>query len=385
MRNASPVLFALCLAGGCQAKSAPPPKVATEEPASAAAATSDAGARTAPADDAAIEKLIAQLSDVDRAGIGYSPSVTGQQFLPAAAASDEQGMLLLGQLPPKRSPVLTRIVAAGAKAVPALLDCLDDATPTKLPPMKPMMWSANNNEYDFNRRTAVAPPAGVNRDEPPDGGVAYVVTVGDLCFVALGQIVNRSFAAVRYQPSGGLIISSPAGSAPLRDAARAEWSGLTAKSLRASLVRDFDKPDWEGRRAGALRRLAYYFPDAVAPLMKAELARPTFDVDAVQAEARALYGMSGAQRKAAFATFVKRHGPAARDGLLQALFADLSTQEAYEEKRISPPGTGSGYRARRCLVELYGYPGSVRAEKDKPYPEYSNSYERERLVEAAKR
>ncbi len=351
-------------------------------------ATSDAGAVTAPAvpaDGAVVDELIRQLSDVDQAGIGYSPSVTGQQFLPAAAASDEQGMLLLGQPPPKRSPVLTQIVAAGAKAVPALLDCLDDATPTKLPPMKAMMWSANNDEYDFNRRTAAVAPAGVNRDEPPEGGAAYVVTVGDLCFVALGQIVNRSFAAVRYQPTGGLIISSPAGSAPLRDAARAEWSGLTATSLRASLVRDFDKPDWEGRRVGALRRLAYYFPDAVAPLMKAELARPTFDVDRVQAQARALYRMGTAARKAAFAAFVKRYGPAAKDGLLQALFADLSTQEAYEDKRISPAGTGAGYRARACLVELYGYAGSVRAEKDRPYAEYSNSYERERLVEAAKR
>jgi len=209
--------------------------------------------------------------------------------------------------------------------------------------------------------------------------------VGDLCFVALGQIVNRSFAAVRYQPSGGLIISSPVSAAPLRDAARAEWSGLTARGLRASLVRDFQKPDWEGRRVGALRRLAYYFPDAVAPLMKAALAKPTFDVDAVQAEARWLYDMGKAKRKAAFAAFVKRHGPAGRDGLLQALFADLSTQEAHEEKRISPPGTGAGFRARECLVELYGYAATVRAERDKPYAEYSNSYERERLIEAAKR
>jgi hypothetical protein len=37
--------------------------------------------------------------------------------------------------------------------------------------------------------------------------IDHVVTVGDLCFVALGQIVNRSSAAVRHQPTGGLVIS----------------------------------------------------------------------------------------------------------------------------------------------------------------------------------
>src|SRR5690348_7210664 len=84
--------------------------------------------RPRPAVTQSFERDIAQLASIDAAGIGFSPSMTGMQFLPDPK-SDDQGMLLLGQAAPQRSAVLTRLVAAGADAVPALLRCLDDATP----------------------------------------------------------------------------------------------------------------------------------------------------------------------------------------------------------------------------------------------------------------
>jgi len=37
----------------------------------------------------------------------------------------------------------------------------------------------------------------------------YTVKVGDVCYAIIGQIVNRSLMAVRYQPSAGLVINSP--------------------------------------------------------------------------------------------------------------------------------------------------------------------------------
>jgi hypothetical protein len=325
---------------------------------------------------------IAALASIDASGIGFSPTMTGTQFLPDPN-SDEHGMLVLGQPPPERSAVLTRLVAGGADAVPALLRCLDNATPTKLPPVEAMMWQAQNDEYDVNRRTT-APPAGVNRDDQAQNPAPYVVTVGDLCFVALGQIVNRSFAAVRYQPTGGLIVNSPSASPALRHAVRAEWGSLTRASLRASLVRDFREPDWEGRRVGAMIRLAYYERDALKPLLDAELARPTYDVSDVDAFARSLYPAATADRARVFRAYVAAHGAAARDGIEQVLFADLDTQEAFEQKRISPATTGSDYRARECLVELYGRATSV-THRDRPYPAYSSTAERERLVKAMPR
>ena len=363
------------------AGSSPPPPA----PAPAPAAPAPAGPpRARPAATAAeVRALVAKLAEVDEAGIGFSPSVTGQQFLPVASA-DEQGMLLLGQAPPRRSPALTGLVEAGAVAVPVLLECLGDARPTQLPPMKAMMWSAADDEYDFNRRTGPA-PAGVNRSgASPQPPVEHRVTVGDLCFVALGQIVNRGFSAVRYQPTGGLMINSPPASPPLRDAIRAEWGGLDERRLRASLARDFEQPDHASRRTGAAVRLGYYFPDALAPLLAAELARPTYDSDAVQRHVRSLYAADPATRARRFRELVDAGGPAVKDGILAALFQDLDGQEAYEQKRVSPPTSGSDYRARECLIELYGYPPAVKAA-DRPYPSYRSRYERERLIEATSR
>jgi hypothetical protein len=323
------------------------------------------------------DQLVAQLASVDQTGIGFSPSVTGMQFLPIEA-SDEQSMLLLGRPPPVRSAILTQLVAGGAAALPALVRCIDDATPTRLPPMQGLMWTARNDEYDLNRRTTQLPP-GVDLDRPAESPAGYTVTVGDLCFVAIGQIVNRSFAAVRYQPSGGLIISSPVTSAALREAVRREWGATTHASLRASLIRDFTEPDFEMRREGALVRLAYFEPDAVKPLVDAELARPTYDSDAIATLVRHLYGQSQTMRANELAAYIANSGSAAaRDGVEQALFEDLAGQEAYEQKRVSPPTSGSTYRARECLVELYGRPPTVTS-KDRPYPTHSSKYERERL------
>src|SRR5688572_989074 len=127
----------LALAGLLAACSSSPPPPAAPPPPSPPSA-----ARAAPTvDRAELEQLVGRLRDTDAAGIGFSPSVTGSQFLPIAGA-DEQGMLLLGQPPPRRSPVLRRLVEAGAAAVPVLLDCLGDATATRVPPMKAMMWAA---------------------------------------------------------------------------------------------------------------------------------------------------------------------------------------------------------------------------------------------------
>jgi hypothetical protein len=92
------------------------------------------------------------------------------------------------------------------------------------------------DEYDYNRRTVARPPEGVNRDPWKSDGPApprdHVVTVGDLCFVALGQIVNRWFEAVRYQPTAIVMINSPTASAALKNAVRRDWATLTPDTHR---------------------------------------------------------------------------------------------------------------------------------------------------------
>jgi hypothetical protein len=176
-------------------------------------------------------------------------------------------------------------------------------------------------------------------------------------------------------------VSSPPASPALRSAARAEWKDLSAERLQASLVRDFAEPDHEWRGIGAIVRLGYYFPAAAKPLLDAELAKPVYDDDQVRAHVRSLYVSTNRTRD--LRAFVATHGEPARDGALRMLFEDLSTQIAYEEKRVTPATTGGDVRARECLVELFGYPKTVR-EADKPYPKYSSMYERERLVAATR-
>jgi hypothetical protein len=232
----------------------------------------------APATDE-METLIGQLRDVGSEGIGFSTSVSGWEFLPYPD-SGEAGAMLLGQAPPEPSPILRKVIEKGVAVVPALLAHIDDGRPTKLPPVKRMMWMNFADEYDYNRRLSKR-PVGVDR-RGADGGLRaafarrpspeeHVVTVGDLCFVALGQIVNRNFEAVRYQPTGGMVINSPSSSKALAAAARAEWGGLTPASHRERLVQDALQPDSGYRRIGAYYRLSFYYPDATEDVVQKTL------------------------------------------------------------------------------------------------------------------
>jgi hypothetical protein len=68
----------------------------------------------------------------------------------------------------------------------------------------------------------------------------YVVKVGDLCFVAVGQIVGRQVQAARSQMTSCTVINSPVEGAGLRDRVRAIWaSDDPARTLFDSLWTDY--------------------------------------------------------------------------------------------------------------------------------------------------
>jgi hypothetical protein len=312
------------------------------------------------ASDRRARGLVAALADVSEEGMGYSAAYTGTEFLPYPESSDA-GMLLLQRPPLVRSPALRAIVEMGAPAVPALLDCLSDARPTRVPPVRALMWTSFDDEYDFNRRTQRDPEP----MSPSRGRAApswdYVVKVGDLCFVALGQILNRSFSAVRYQPSGGLVVSSPPLSPALRLKTADGLRGFDAERHRDDLLRDFRLPDFAGRREGAALRA---LEEAAVELLQ----RDTYDPWAIRRFAREqLYAEPDPERRRAlFEGYVAEHGPGARGGLLVVLFEDLDTLEAQEEHRITPPLTEFNTQPRELFVSLFGFPPTVRAEA-RPY------------------
>ena len=71
-------------------------------------------------------------------------------------------------------------------------------------------------------------------DNVPDD---YAITVGDLCFVALGQIVNRRFNAERPFPSSGtLIVVRLPTRPPLRPTIVSEWGGLVTLERRQGIA-----------------------------------------------------------------------------------------------------------------------------------------------------
>jgi ankyrin repeat protein len=313
-----------------------------------------------------LEALIDKLPDVAEGDTGYMPSMSGSSFL--ALGTSQAGAMLLGQQPPASSVSVRELVKRGAAAVPALVAHLGDKRATKITINRESAFGLLyfTDEYDYNSRTTKRRPEGVNHDEwaKAKRSNSHTVTVGDLCFVALGQIVNRHFSAVRYQPSACIMINSPTASMALRQAIQKEWGDITQARHKESLVRDFVEPDSEYRRIGACLRLGYYYPEALEPLALKQLAAPRYDGFEVESLVREkLYRAKDArERKALFNAFVAKCGEAARQGCLLYLFEDLGIQEADEEGRLNPPLT-ERYPARACLVELYGYPQRVKSEE----------------------
>jgi ankyrin repeat protein len=331
-----------------------------------------------------ITALIDKLRTVADGDVGYIPTQSGGGFLPLGVS--ERGALLLGQRGPTTSGTMRELVKRGAAVVPQLIAHLDDKRVTKIAIKHEGGFGGIffNDEYDYNSRTNKQPPKGVNRDEHnvdkhPNN---HTVTVGDLCFVALGQIINRHFNAVRYQPTACIMINSPTYSEGLRKAVKQEWSDLTPQKHKESLIRDFSDPDYEGRRTGACLRLGYYYPEALEPLVLKQLAVPLYDVFEVSTLIRdKLYRTKDAkERKVLFDEFVAKRGEVARQGILLDLFHDLDMQEADEQGRVSPP-LKDKYAARVCLIELYGYPKNVKSEQ-RPHLLPTNQAMQARFIDA---
>ncbi len=176
--------------------------------------------------------------------------------------------------------------------------------------------------------------------------------MGDLCYVALGQIVNRNYIVggfIGYGPVGLVQSGSTTRSTFLRKQVIADWGRLTAEGHAATLINDFLKPDTEQRRIEAAIRLSYYYPRHLEPLALALIARPTYPADAVKQFVREkLYKTAdGGRRRELLAVFVKRYGEPARGGVERQLLEDHRSADAIDE-------SARARRALDLLVELFG-------------------------------
>jgi hypothetical protein len=141
-------------------------------------------------------------------------------------------------------------------------------------------------------------------------------------------------------------------------------------------------PDFEDRCNGACRRIAFYYPEALEPLVLKQLAVPTYDVFKINDFVRdELYpNKLPEKRRAMFDEFLRLNGPAFSDGVLLELFGDLDLQEADEQDRLSGPLKGK-YDARALLVQLFGFPDAV-SSTNKPYVTTWEASEEARFIKA---
>jgi hypothetical protein len=130
---------------------------------------------------------------------------------------------------------------------------------------------------------------------PPVKDGRHVVTVGDVCFVIIGQITGRpSYRVARYQPTAITIINSPTDDPALVKQVRAIWSAADPEQhLLDMLLLDFattvrwpEDATKEQRQeavtawfypSGAAMRLLYYFPAETGARVAQRLTRKADD------------------------------------------------------------------------------------------------------------
>jgi hypothetical protein len=198
-----------------------------------------------------------------------------------------------GRYEGKPPHALQNLVEKGPDALPFLLDALEDKRPTRFKLEIGVGIMSFGEELDGNplngleRRVLSKSKPRVQDEENQRRIRSYQLRVGDICFVAIGQIVGRSYHAIEafgLGSPGGYHINSPIHSEQMREQIRAVWSSQDpARKLIDSLLLDYSTQGkfngkslkgWDegsNRQVDAVVRLLYYFPKETTPLITARL------------------------------------------------------------------------------------------------------------------
>lgn len=231
-----------------------------------------------------IAALIDRLAEIKDPDYGIAPWMSGSQFAPIKeSATFGAGILMNHGL--KSNEALEQLVALGPKALPQLLERLSDSKPTKLVMEHEGGFGGQwyGREIQLNEANPVEQQIKTThgdffgRDLRFNGKDvrSHTVTVGDVCFVIIGQIVNRSYQAVRYQPTACRVINSPSHDPKIAEIVRTIWkSDQPAQKLIDSLLIDLGTKDSDNLECGSAMRLLYYFPNQSAELIAKRIADP---------------------------------------------------------------------------------------------------------------
>lgn len=291
--------------------------------------------------DDQIERLIDRLLTVSE----QSEHAYADRYGAAPLSIGGDAGIIQSPAPGSADALLAPLIAGGVKSVPHLVAHLKDARRTNLvirraparqgPPgssqglfgSMPMSW---RGEYDTGV-DANGADASLEFDSPPKAATTHVIMVGDLCFAALGQIVDRRFNPVPGQIDGPTVINSPITSPALADRAAKDWGGLTVARHQQSLLNDLKG----GRRCQAIVHLVYYYPHIAEPLVLEELKRPLYSQEAVQTFINALGASLDPQSwEKSHAAFVAAHPPA----FDEAAGAQLLQRSLQPDESLVPRG-----------------------------------------------
>lgn len=173
------------------------------------------------------------------------------------------------------------LVRRGLVAVPFLLNHIEDRrlTQARVAPLGSVSGFSRKNWYKprfaFDRNKE---PPGISAIEAeststPDWGREYVLTVGDVCYFVIGQIVNRDLRVLHSRLTQSIVITSPTATPVLAAAVRTDWAGITANEHCRSLVRD----SWQSDTPGdAVSLLLMYYPDEGVHEALKLLKRPVY-------------------------------------------------------------------------------------------------------------
>jgi hypothetical protein len=259
---------------------------------------------------------------------------------------------VLGSARPVVHPAMRDLVRLGVRALPDLLNHLSDPRETRLVIKHNGFFGAawHSDEYDPRYGDPGRRPRGVNTGLEKQFNGGYTLRVGDLCYVALGQIVNRGLAAVRYQPSACLVVNSPVQTPALAAAARRDWSGLTPEQHKRSLIADAFANGFSAD-TGALVRLDFYYPGAAEPLALKLLGRPWYDIGKVDefVTGRLLKGKDRKEWAKLVAAFTAANGRAAAEVLPAWLHRYASAEASDAGKDVAVRRAA----AKQVLAALY--------------------------------
>jgi hypothetical protein len=300
-----------------------------------------------------IKALIAKLAIIKNPDFGMSATLSGHAFAPLPDQEKWQ-MGVLTDHRTETSEAFSALVKKGPDALPYLLEALDAKTPTRLKVAHNvgigfMGFGSNLTGNPLNPLEQRARAEKATHEEDDDDSFLnrYKVKVGDVCFVAIGQIVGRSYQAVRYQPTAIVIVNSPVEKKVLRDRVRAIWSSSDpARKLLDSLLTDyategvFNGSSLDGWSQGsdfqieAVMRMLYYFPKETVSLIAERLK--SLDVKNAKEKDRMMRNVRNGVRTLDFIKAVSW----CQDMSIQEALADIAkrTNDAEIKKLVAVSG-----------------------------------------------